>query len=175
MSYCAQSTVLTPLGDMLLACTTRGLAGAWFLEGQKDTPEALEGVAYRPQEPVLHEAATQMSAYWRGDLHRFDLPLDLIGTDFQVQVWQHLLHIAHGEHRTYGEVARALNRPQGFRAVGMAVGRNPLSIIVPCHRVMGQDGWLTGYSGGMHRKVALLQHEGVPLDGQRLRLPTAPA
>lgn len=169
MSYSAQSTVLTPLGDMLLACTTRGLAGAWFLEGQKDTPEALEGVPYRPHDALLHEASLQISAYWQGQRRGFDLPLDLIGTDFQVSVWQHLLQIGHGQHQTYGDVARALARPKGFRAVGMAVGRNPLSIIVPCHRVMGQDGWLTGYSGGLHRKVALLQHEGVALDGQRVR------
>jgi methylated-DNA-[protein]-cysteine S-methyltransferase len=168
MSYSAQSTVLTPLGDMLLACTPRGLAGAWFLEGQKDTPDALEGVPYRPQDSLLSEAAEQISAYWQGQLQRFSMPLDLIGTAFQVSVWQHLLNIGHGQHQTYGDVARALGSPKGFRAVGMAVGRNPLSIVVPCHRVMGQDGWLTGYSGGLHRKVALLQHEGVALDGQRV-------
>ena len=169
MSYSAQSTVLTPLGDMLLACSPKGLAGAWFLEGQKDTPEALEGVPYRPHDGLLQEAAEQISAYWQGRLKSFSVPLDLIGTPFQVSVWQHLLHIGHGQHQSYGDVARALGRPKGFRAVGMAVGRNPLSIIVPCHRVMGQDGWLTGYSGGLHRKVALLQHEGVVLDGQRVR------
>lgn len=171
MTYRAQSTVNTPLGDMLLACTDTGLAGAWFLEGQKDTPEALLDVPYRPQDPLLREAATQISAYWQRKLTRFELSLDLIGTEFQKRVWQHLLHIGSGHFQTYGDVARTLGSPKGFRAVGMAVGRNPLSIIVPCHRVMGQDGWLTGYSGGLHRKVALLSHEGIRLDGQRALSP----
>ena len=99
------------------------------------------------------------------------MTLDLIGTEFQQRVWHHLLHIGSGQFQTYGDVARTLGSPKGFRAVGMAVGRNPLSIIVPCHRVMGQDGWLTGYSGGLHRKVALLTHEGIQLDGQRALSP----
>lgn len=169
MSYTAQSTVNTPLGDMLLARTDKGLAGAWFLEGQKDTPpDALQDAPYRPQDALLRQTADQLLAYWQRTLPQFDLALDLIGTAFQQQVWQLLLAIRPGEQRSYGDIARSLGKPKGYRAVGMAVGRNPLSIIIPCHRVLGQDGMLTGYSGGLHRKVALLQHEGFHIEGQQV-------
>ena len=91
------------------------------------------------------------------------MPVDLHGTPFQRAVWQALLQIAPGETTTYAEIARAAGSPRGVRAAGVAIGRNPVSIIVPCHRVIGHDGGLTGYSGGLHRKEALLQFEGVLL------------
>jgi methylated-DNA-[protein]-cysteine S-methyltransferase len=171
MIYTAQSTVNTPLGDMLLARTAQGLAGAWFLEGQKDTPEDLQEVPYRPQDELLCQAAEQVRAYWLGAQHRFELTLDLLGTSFQQDVWRLLLTIHPGQQRSYGDIARDLGKPKGFRAVGMAVGRNPLSIIVPCHRVMGQQGHITGYSGGIQRKVALLRHEGFQVDGMQVVAP----
>jgi len=171
MIYTAQSTVNTPLGDMLLARTTKGLAGAWFLEGQKDTSDDLLEVPYRPQDHLLCQAAEQVLSYWQATQHHFELTLDLIGTSFQQDVWHLLLSIGPGQQRSYGDIARELGKPKGFRAVGMAVGRNPLSIIVPCHRVMGQQGHITGYSGGLHRKVALLTHEGFRVDGMQVSPP----
>jgi methylated-DNA-[protein]-cysteine S-methyltransferase len=171
MTYTAQSTVNTPLGDMLLARSMRGLAGAWFVEGQKDTPDALAEVPYQPKDALLNEAAEQLRRYWTQAGHSFNLPLDLLGTPFQCSVWQLLLKIGPGEQRSYGDIARSLGKPQAFRAVGMAVGRNPLSIIVPCHRVMGQQGHITGYSGGVQRKVSLLQHEGFRIEGMQVLSP----
>ncbi len=171
MSYIAQSTVNTPLGDMLLARTGKGLAGAWFVEGQKDTPESLNEVPYLPKDALLLEAASQLRQYFSNARHAFDLTLDLLGTPFQCSVWQMLLDIGAGQQRSYGDIARALGNPKGFRAVGMAVGRNPLSIIVPCHRVMGQQGHITGYSGGLQRKVSLLEHEGFRIRGLQVHAP----
>jgi methylated-DNA-[protein]-cysteine S-methyltransferase len=171
MTYTAQSTVNTPLGDMLLARTALGLAGAWFVEGQKDTPDALTEAPYQPKDALLKLAAEQLQRYWRQPHQSFDLPLDLMGTPFQQSVWQLLLKIKPGQHRSYGDIARSLDKPQAFRAVGMAVGRNPLSIIVPCHRVMGQQGHITGYSGGVQRKVSLLQHEGFRIEGMQVLPP----
>ncbi len=168
MTYTAQSTVHTPLGDMLLARTAKGLAGAWFLEGQRDTPEPLQDVPYLPKDVLLLQAGEQLQRYWTTPRHGFELALDMLGTPFQRSVWELLLAIGHGQQRSYGDIARLLGKPQAFRAVGMAVGRNPLSIIVPCHRVMGQQGHITGYSGGLQRKISLLQHEGFRIEGQQV-------
>lgn len=168
MTYTAQSTVHTPLGDMLLARTAQGLAGAWFLEGQRDTPEPLQDVPYQPKDALLLQASEQLQRYWSAPRQGFALALDLLGTPFQRSVWELLLAIGPGQQQSYGDIARLLGKPQAFRAVGMAVGRNPLSIIVPCHRVMGQQGHITGYSGGLQRKVSLLQHEGFRIDGQQV-------
>ena len=155
----AQLTVMTPLGAVLLARTSKGLAGAWF-EGQKYHPGELSA-PQRPDDPLLHAAALQLAAYFEGKASHFDMPLDLHGTPFQRGVWLALLGIAAGETRSYGDVARALGAPQAVRAVGAAVGKNPLSVIVPCHRVLGSGGSLTGYAGGVDRKRALLALEGV--------------
>lgn len=154
---CAQCRLPTPLGPLLLAATARGLAGAWF-EGQAHHPGSL-AVAEDPQHPHLQRAAQELAAYFRNPQHRFALPLDAAGTAFQQQVWQALRQIAPGQTQRYGDLAQALGRPGAARAVGAAVGRNPLSIIVPCHRVLGQGGALTGYAGGLPRKAWLLQHE----------------
>ena len=153
----AQSLVDTPLGPMRLARTAKGLAGAWF-EGQKHHPGEL-GADERPNDPLLQRAATQLRRYFAGDATPFDLPLDLLGTDFQRAVWAALQRIPKGETCAYGDIARALGSPQAVRAVGAAVGRNPISLIVPCHRVVGRDGSLTGYAGGIERKQALLELE----------------
>ena len=150
----------SPLGTMLLAATDRGLAGVWFL-GQKHGPDS-SGWREDPEHPVLREAVAQLRAYFAGERDTFELPLDLqAGTAFQQDVWKALLAIPRGATTSYAELARRLGRPQAMRAVGAAVGRNPVSIVVPCHRVLGSSGSLTGYAGGLERKTALLRLEGV--------------
>ncbi|MBS0448671.1 MAG: methylated-DNA--[protein]-cysteine S-methyltransferase [Proteobacteria bacterium] len=155
----AQAHVDTPLGPLLLARTEHGLAGAWF-DAQQHHPGPL-AAHYRPDDPLLKQAAVELQAYLSGERDAFDVPLDPHGTAFQRSVWQALLRIARGRTCSYADVARGLGKPSAMRAVGAAVGRNPLSVIVPCHRVVGSDGSLTGYAGGLHRKQALLALEGV--------------
>ena len=148
------------LGDVLLAASPRGLAGLWF-EGQKHQPDSTAW-PLQPSHPVLVEAARQLDEYFAGRRTRFDLPLDLQGgTPFQQDVWRALLAIPHGAHATYGQLAQRIDAARAVRAVGAAVGRNPLSLVVPCHRVLGSGGALTGYAGGLDRKTALLRLEGV--------------
>ena len=149
----------SPLGTMLLAATDRGLAGVWFV-GQRHGPDSA-GWLQEPQHPVLREAMAQLAAWFAGERRRFELPLDLqAGTPFQQDVWTALLAIPRGGTTSYAELARRLGRPTAARAVGAAVGRNPISIVVPCHRVLGSGGSLTGYAGGLERKTALLELEG---------------
>ena len=157
----AQATVSSPLGPVLFARTALGLAGAWF-EGQQHHPGAL-AAPVRPGDALLAEAARQLQAYFSGERDSFDLPLDLQGTAFQRRVWEALRRIAPGRTCTYGDIANALGSPSAVRAVGGAIGRNPVSVIVPCHRVVGRDGALTGYAGGVDRKRALLQLEHAAL------------
>ncbi len=149
----------SPLGPMLLAAGEGGLAGVWF-HGQRHGPATIDWPE-RPDHPVLQAAAAQLADYFGGRRTRFELPLDLAwGTPFQQSVWQALLAIPSGRTSSYAALGRALGRPQAARAVGAAVGRNPLSIVVPCHRVLGAAGGLTGYAGGLERKTALLKLEG---------------
>ncbi|MEE9366392.1 MAG: methylated-DNA--[protein]-cysteine S-methyltransferase [Dehalococcoidales bacterium] len=101
----------------------------------------------------------ELNAFFAGDLHRFSVSIDLRGTEFQRQVWNQLLNIPYGETRSYGQIAGALGRPEASRAVGQVIGTNPVAIIVPCHRVIGVNGGLVGYGGGLHRKQALLALE----------------
>jgi methylated-DNA-[protein]-cysteine S-methyltransferase len=155
----AQATIATPLGNLLLARTGQGLAGAWF-DGQKDHPGRL-AAPERPDDPVLAAAIAQLQAYFAGARRAFDLPLELHGTPFQRGVWQALLGIAAGATRSYGDIARQVGAPTAVRAVGSAIARNPLLVIVPCHRVIGHAGALSGYAGGTERKRALLALEGV--------------
>ena len=164
-------TWLSPLGPMTLAATAQGLCGIWF-DGQRHGPDPARLQSFYPSgdHPVLQNTVRQLQAYFAaptppGDQARtqpspFDLPLDLsAGTPFQQSVWRALLRIAPGRSESYGELARHLAKPQAVRAVGAAVGRNPVSIIVPCHRILGAGGQLTGYAGGLWRKQALLQLE----------------
>ena len=121
-----------------------------------------------PDHPVLQEVSRQLTDYFAGRRTQFDVPLDLAyGTAFQQSVWQALLKIPQGGTASYGELSARIGKPAAVRAVGAAVGRNPVSIIVPCHRVMGAGGALTGYAGGLERKSALLRLEGVDLVGAR--------
>jgi methylated-DNA-[protein]-cysteine S-methyltransferase len=158
-SCTAQALVPSPLGSVLLARTPAGLSGLWFT-GQKWHPGALTA-PQQPQDPLLAEAANQLAEYFAGRRMHFELPLDLRGTAFQQAVWQALLQIAPGHTQSYADIARCIGAAQAVRAVGTAVGRNPASVIVPCHRVLGSDGSLTGYAGGLDRKRALLALEGV--------------
>jgi len=153
----AQCRIASPLGTMLLARTEAGLAGAWF-EKQKHHPDAIDAPE-RSDDPLLTATARQLRAYFDGEIDAFDMPLDLQGTAFQRDVWQALLRIEAGATRSYGDIARELGLPSASRAVGSAVGRNPVSIIVPCHRVVGSSGALTGYAGGLDRKTSLLRIE----------------
>lgn len=153
----------TPMGPMRLARSGSGLCGAWFEQDQKHAPgaECFAQAHHRPQDPLLQQACQQLQAYFRGDLEAFDLPLDLsAGTAFQQAVWRALLTIPSARTCSYLALATHLGKPLATRAVGAAVGRNPLSIIVPCHRVLGHTGQLTGYAGGLWRKQALLELEG---------------
>jgi methylated-DNA-[protein]-cysteine S-methyltransferase len=149
----------SPLGQITLAATGQRLVGVWF-EAQAHRPD-LSSCAPASAHPVLQQAAEQLAQYFAGQRSTFDLPLDLSnGTAFQQAVWQALLDIAPGQTCSYKTLSAAVGRPAAMRAVGGAVGRNPLSIIVPCHRVVGAHGALTGYAGGLARKTALLQLEG---------------
>ena len=154
----AQCTVASPLGPVLLARTAKGLAGLWF-EGQKHHPGELTAPV-SADDPLLRQAASQLQRYFSGATTAFDLPLDLLGTPFQQSVWRALLAIPIGSTSTYSGIAQHVASAKAVRAVGGAVGRNPVSVIVPCHRVVGSDGSLTGYAGGVHRKLALLALEG---------------
>jgi methylated-DNA-[protein]-cysteine S-methyltransferase len=155
----AQTTIDSPLGELRLARTEKGLAGVWF-SGQKWHPDPFDAPVC-DDDPLLNLAASQLHDYFAGRIQRFDLPLDLLGTPFQQSVWQALLRIGAGATLSYGAIAREVGSPEAVRAVGAAVGRNPVSVIVPCHRAVGANGSLTGYAGGLDRKRALLTLEGV--------------
>jgi len=155
-----QRRIDTPLGRVLLAATPTGLAGLWF-EGQRHSPDSSRWVEAPADDALLQLAGTQVLEYFAGRRNQFDLPLDLShGTPFQQAVWQALLGIARGQTTRYGALAMQIGLPRAVRAVGAAVGRNPLSVVVPCHRVLGADGNLTGYAGGLERKAWLLNLEG---------------
>lgn len=149
----------SPLGRMVLAVIDDQLLGVWF-DDQAHLPD-LSACASEPDHPLLQQTALQLTQYFAGQRRTFEVPLaSATGTAFQQAVWQALLSIPMGSTCSYGELAARIGQPAAVRAVGAAVGRNPLSIIVPCHRVIGASGSLTGYAGGLSRKTALLQLEG---------------
>ncbi len=158
-----QSEFESPLGLITLAASQAGLAGVWFI-GQRHLPiELAPPTKWRTDtnHPVLKKTAAQLTDYFAGRRQDFDVPLDLSsGTVFQQAVWQALLAIAPGRTTSYGRISQDIGHSTAVRAVGAAVGRNPISIIVPCHRVVGANGSLTGYAGGLDRKTALLRLEG---------------
>ncbi|MBG6075187.1 methylated-DNA--[protein]-cysteine S-methyltransferase [Polaromonas sp. CG_9.11] len=159
-----QATVASPLGPIVIAATDKGLAGLWFAENQRYLPPELTSpTAWREDasHPVLQQACQQLSEYFAGQRSQFELPLDLgCGSAFQQSVWQALRDIPQGEVTSYAEISQRIGKPAAVRAVGGAIGRNPISIIVPCHRVTASCGALTGYAGGLDRKTALLRLEG---------------
>lgn len=160
--WVAQCRLDTPLGPMTAAATGLGLGGLWF-DSQAHHPGPLDAPT-DPQHPWLAQASSALEAYWAAPDRPLAAlpPLDLGGTAFQRAVWGALLAIGPGRTRRYGELAAQLGRPLAARAVGAAVGRNPVSVLVPCHRVLGSSGQLTGYAGGLARKQALLQRESTP-------------
>lgn len=153
------SDYTSPLGRMLLAAIGERLLGVWF-DDQAHLPD-LSACTSAPDHPLLQRTAQQLTQYFAGQRRTFDVPLaSVAGTPFQQAVWQALQDIPFGSTSSYGELAARIGKPAAVRAVGAAVGRNPLSIIVPCHRVIGASGNLTGYAGGLPRKTALLTLEG---------------
>jgi len=145
-------TIDSPLGPLRLLADAAALTGLYLPD--QPAPEVPEGRA-----PVLARAAAQLAEYFAGARRDFDVPLGPRGTGFQERVWRELTTIAYGETRSYGELARAIGRPSASRAVGAANGKNPISILVPCHRVIAGTGALTGYAGGLAAKRWLLAHE----------------
>jgi O-6-methylguanine DNA methyltransferase len=151
----------SPLGTYILASSKKGIV---CLKTEEQAPKFLarwerEGIELKGHDKKNLNLLNQLDAYFAKKRRRFDIPLDLRGTPFQLQVWDLLLGIPWGETRTYGQAAEALGRPKAARAVGRAVGTNPVSIVVPCHRIIGSDDSLTGYGGGLARKRALLELE----------------
>lgn len=153
----------SPLGDLSLVADESGLVGAWFLD-QKYFERGLPAEPVLTTHPALEAASAWLDAYFAGENPPIsDLALSPQGSPFQQRVWAYLRQVPLGQTVTYGQMAQALE-VKSAQAVGGAVGRNPLSIIVPCHRVLGSQGQLTGYAGGLERKIWLLEHEGIRLD-----------
>ena len=146
-----------PLGSLLLAASAQGLCGLYFPEHRHF--KGPQSWLASEDHPYLLEAATQLDDYFAGRRQAFDLPLDLAGTPFQRKVWEQLLQVPYGATTSYGLLAQAAGSGHAVRAVGTAIGRNPLSIIIPCHRIVAGNGALAGYAGGLERKRSLLALE----------------
>ena len=141
----------SPMGPLTVTSTEKGIASIQF---GNSLPK---GVVAEPSRN--HETVEQLEEYFQGKRTQFELPLDIEGTPFQKAVWKELQRIPYGETRSYGEIAKAIGRPGAARAVGMANHDNPIAVVIPCHRVVGSDGSLTGYAGGLHLKAQLLSIE----------------
>jgi methylated-DNA-[protein]-cysteine S-methyltransferase len=158
MTTLTQTTIESPVGVLRIIASDAGIrAVLWPIE--RDGRVTFDEEITDGTHPILEEAKAQLKAYIDGDRDDFDLQLDLVGTDFQRAVWEALQKIPFGSTRSYGELASDLDRPGAARAVGAATGRNPVSIIVPCHRLVGSTGSLTGFAGGIDAKRWLLDHE----------------
>ncbi|WP_369147435.1 methylated-DNA--[protein]-cysteine S-methyltransferase [Streptomyces sp. R44] len=152
-----QHTVVDSPYEPLTLVAVDGVLSRLHMTGQRHRPA--EETFGEPDPRPFGETIRQLDAYFAGELTEFELPLNLVGTPFQLRVWEQLLRIPYGETRTYGELAEELGNPGASRAVGLANGKNPVGIIVPCHRVIGAGGSLTGYGGGLDRKQRLLAFE----------------
>jgi O-6-methylguanine DNA methyltransferase len=160
----------SPLGPLFLAASDRGLVALEFdvrRPGQqtirpnpRDLRAETKGIRFEESASVMQPVTRELEQYFAGKRREFTFDLDLRGTDFQLACWRALVAIPFGETRSYGDIARAVGRPQGFRAAGMANNRNPVAIVVPCHRVIASDGTLCGYGGGLDVKRRLLELEG---------------
>jgi methylated-DNA-[protein]-cysteine S-methyltransferase len=157
MAYACKAFA-SPVGRLKLVASDAGLA-AILWENDDPLRVRLGPMHEQPDNPFLVETTAQLSSYFAGRLKAFSMPLDFSGTDFQRSVWAALLTIPFGETRSYGEIARQIDRPNAVRAVGAANGKNPISIIAPCHRVIGTNGKLTGFAGGLEAKAYLLALE----------------
>jgi len=154
MTY-AYKTMQSPVGELKLVAGDKGLAAIlWENDNPRRVP--LNSLTENKNHPVLRETERQLKDYFAGKLKSFSLRLDFAGTDFQKKVWKALLTIPFGETRSYGQIAKQIGDPKAARAVGAANGRNPISIIAPCHRVIGSNGKLTGFAGGLKTKAHLL-------------------
>ncbi|MWA01360.1 methylated-DNA--[protein]-cysteine S-methyltransferase [Actinomadura sp. LD22] len=149
----------SPVGPLTLVAVDGALCGLYMVDQRHRPPEETFGAPGDPRAEPFAATAEQLAAYFAGNLTEFDLPLNLRGTPFQVRVWAALQEIPYGETTTYGELAVELGSPGASRAVGLANGKNPVGVIVPCHRVVGSTGGLTGYGGGLDRKRYLLDFE----------------
>jgi methylated-DNA-[protein]-cysteine S-methyltransferase len=151
-------TMKTPVGELKLVASDRGLAAVLW---ENDDPKRvrLAPLVEDKNHPVLLDTERQLADYFAGKLKKFALKFDPVGTTFQREVWNALSTIPFGETRSYSQIAQQVGRPKAVRAVGAANGKNPISIIVPCHRVIGSNGKLTGFAGGLEAKELLLKHE----------------
>jgi len=147
----------SPVGRLRLIASDRALVGIWFEHG-RDAARGAVGLTQGPN-AVIERTRVQLDEYFAGTRRGFDLPLEPRGTEFQRRVWQRLTHIAYGDTTTYGALATDLGNSKGSRAVGLANGSNPIPIVIPCHRVIGADGSLTGFGGGLAIKAMLLELE----------------
>jgi methylated-DNA-[protein]-cysteine S-methyltransferase len=156
---CAYKIIQSPVGDLKLVASDKGLVAILW---EKDDPKRVRPspLVNDCNHPILRETERQLKEYFQGKRKSFSLKLDLSGTEFQREVWQALLKIPFGETRSYGQLARLLGNSRAMRAVGAANGKNPISIVVPCHRVIGASGKLIGFAGGLKIKALLLQLEG---------------
>jgi len=150
----------SPIGRLMLTSDGTALTGL-FMEPSRKAPHPTDGWVEDLSVAPLAATVRQLGEYFSGSRREFELPLRFEGTAFQRRVWQELTEIRYGETWSYGQLARRIGNPSASRAVGLANGRNPISILVPCHRVIGADGSLTGYGGGLERKRWLLAHEGL--------------
>lgn len=149
----------SPIGQITLASDGVSLVGL-YMESHKGMPTVDESWVCDDSVKPFALAREELASYFDGKLERFTIPLKPIGTEFQLKVWNELVNIPFGQTISYGELACRVGNPKASRAVGLANGQNPISIIVPCHRVIGANGRLTGYGGGLSRKEFLLEHEG---------------
>ncbi len=148
----------SPVGPLNVAVSAKGLVALEFDRGR--FPTTNKNISWEKSADQTKPVANELAQYFAGKRREFTFPLDLRGTPFQLQCWHALLAIPYGETRSYADIARAVRKPQAFRAVGMANNRNPIAIIVPCHRVIASDGTLCGYGGGLDVKRRLLELEG---------------
>jgi methylated-DNA-[protein]-cysteine S-methyltransferase len=156
------TTMDSPIGELTIASDGEKLTGIQMHDQRH--PRKIPADALRTDDGLGHIVA-QLQAYFAGELTEFEMALDMRGTEFQRRVWAALCEIPYGETISYGELARWVGNPKAARAVGLANGRNPVAIVVPCHRVIGADGSLTGYGGGLERKVWLIEHEATHRPG----------
>ncbi len=154
-----QIKIDSPIGDLYLVASSKGLRGIYW--NKQSVRLVNKTDASKPEEKILDKTSKQLSEYFSATRKQFDLPLDLEGTAFQKKVWQQLQRIPFGQTVSYGDVAKRIKNPKAVRAVGSANGKNPVCVIVPCHRVIASDGTIGGYSGGLQVKRKLLALEGI--------------
>jgi methylated-DNA-[protein]-cysteine S-methyltransferase len=169
MTETVTTTMSTPVGPLRLYARAGAIVGLWLPDSDDAQPVAVP----RPRDPLLQQCIEQLHEYFAGTRRAFDLPLEPAGTPFQKLAWDALLTIPYGETRSYGEQAAKIGRPHASRAVGAANGKNPISIIIPCHRVIGASGKLTGYGGGLPMKQWLLEHERASVQPYLIQRPSS--